>query len=111
MRWAILLLLVACGSSDSGEMEAESEYPPNLPLEASYTECATVDDCVVIELGCCDECNGGLAVAVNADSESEVRERFTEDCGSGQDCTLIGCAPWELICVDDACGVVRGTTY
>jgi len=108
MRIAILLGIVAC-SGDSGDPSATSEYPPDLPLDASYTECDVAADCVAVELGCCDECNGGLAVAVNVASEDEVVDRFTEECGADQACTEIGCAPWVLSCDAGTCGLDRGT--
>ena len=102
---ALLLFAFACGGSD----DVNDAYPPALPLESSLTECATVDDCVAVELGCCDECNGGFAVAVNTDSADAVVADFSETCGLSYACTAMGCAPWELSCDAGTCAMVRGT--
>ena len=103
----LLMATTACGG-DAVDPDL-SEYPPDLPLDAAYTECELVDDCVVVELGCCDDCNGGLAVAVNVSSEPDVVDRFTEVCDDDQACTEIGCPAWVLSCDDGACGLGRGT--
>jgi hypothetical protein len=100
----VLVLFAGCERADS-------EYPPKLPLDAAYTECEEVEDCVVVELGCCDACNGGHAVAVNASHEGDVKERYREGCGEGKVCTEIGCLPWVLSCFDNTCGMTRGATY
>ena len=101
----VLFVAILMGCTDEGD--SNPDYPPSLPLDAEYTDCSTADDCVVVELGCCDECNGGFAVAVNVDSESVVSERFTETCQEDQACTEIGCAPWVLSCDDGTCGLER----
>jgi hypothetical protein len=104
MPQACILLLAACVGGDDA---AASGYPPPLPLEANLTSCADESECQVVELGCCDQCNGGFAVAVHSDRVAEVMARFSEDCGSSFACTEIGCAPWVVRCEQGRCGLAR----
>lgn len=101
MRWTSLgLLATGCLLGD--------DYPPPDPLPAEYTTCGSEADCVVVELGCCDECNGGTAVAVRADQEAEVADLYSERCGNGTACTEMGCAPWVVTCEAGTCANARG---
>ncbi|MDH5673112.1 MAG: hypothetical protein OEZ06_13235 [Myxococcales bacterium] len=100
------MLLFACGGGDDA---APSEYPPPMPLDAQYTACGDVSECEVLELGCCDACNGGTAVAVHKEHAADVMERHSERCGASTACTSIGCAPWELSCEQGVCGLQRGS--
>lgn len=84
------------------------EYPPPAELPAEFTACDAPEDCVVVELGCCDECNGGEARSVAADQADAVRTQYAEVCGAGTACTEIGCAAWETTCEDNVCGLQRG---
>lgn len=102
MRALLPLLLVfvaACASN----------YPPPDTLPAEYTACDVPADCVVVELGCCDACNGGEARSVNAEHEQTVRDTYTEQCGPGTACTEIGCPAWVTTCDAGVCGLERGT--
>ena len=100
MRWTMLLpLALGCFGDD---------YPPPDPLPSEYTTCEADEDCVVVELGCCDECNGGLAVAVRADQEATVTDLYSERCGECTACTEMGCAPWVVTCQDGTCANARG---
>jgi hypothetical protein len=97
--FAVLTLFSAC---------ANFEYPPPDVLPADYTACDVPEDCVVVELGCCDACNGGEARSVAADQADAVRTRYTEPCREGQGCTEIGCAAWITTCEGGVCGLERG---
>jgi hypothetical protein len=102
MRWAMLVAgssMVGCGD----------DYPPPDPLPAEYTACEADADCVVTELGCCDECNGGFAVAVRSDRQAEVVDLYSERCGGDTACTEMGCQPWVVTCDAGTCGAARGT--
>ncbi len=98
----MILLAMACGNND---------YPPELPLDDQYTQCSVDADCVRIELGCCDECNGGFAVVVNEDSVKEVQREFGQRCSPLHGCTLVGCiGTWELACADGFCDAAYSST-
>lgn len=105
----IFLFALACGGTSDDSASTNPAYPPNLPLAADLIACSTPADCVVVELGCCDACNGGLAVAVNQGSLTEVTEDYSQDCTTPQTCTEMGCAPWELTCDEGACGLAPGS--
>ncbi len=95
---ALALLLAAC---------INAGYPPPAIVPPEYTACESAADCVVVELGCCDACNGGEARSVNAEHEDEVRTRYSEVCSIGMGCTEMGCAPWQTTCEDNICGLAR----
>ena len=85
------------------------DFPPPDPLPAEYTTCGAPTDCVVTELGCCDACNGGLAVAVRADQEEAVVDAYAERCGGSTECTLMACPDWVVTCDAGTCAAERGT--
>jgi hypothetical protein len=89
----VIWLAVACNFN----------YPPDLPLDGELTRCADTSDCVVVELGVCDACNGGTVVAVNGESEAFVRRRFSERRPFGHACTLMGCADPVAACEAGTC--------
>ena len=96
------------GGSGGSAGTGTSSYPPELPLDAQYTTCAGNDDCRILELGCCDDCNGGFAVAVNLESAGAVRREFAEDCGGGVACTERACELLDTTCsTDGLCELVR----
>ncbi len=98
MTLAAVTLLVACNGA-----EPDDNYPPELPLADEYLTCEVDEDCVIVELGLCDQCNGGLAVAVNESSESEVFDEYSESEPANGEwaCTEVACAPLEPVCDDD----------
>jgi hypothetical protein len=102
--WIVLAATLLAGCASDGN----DSYPPG-ELDASFTTCTQPTDCVVVELGCCDDCNGGLAVAVNNASAAEVEAAFSESCGNNTACTLMACADWEISCDAGTCAAVRGT--
>ena len=66
--------------------------------------CIQKDDCVAVETQCCDHCNGGEAVAVNA-KHAEAYEKPDPAC-SGVACTEMACAQVQVDCVAGACAIV-----
>ncbi len=97
--WLALTVLVPVGCTD---------YPPPEQLPARYTACAVAGDCVVVELGCCDECNGGEARSVASSQQETVIDQYSESCSSTSGCTEMACGPWETTCDDGVCGMKRG---
>ena len=90
----MFLLLLGCFGST---------YPPPDPLPAELPACDADADCVIVQLGCCDHCNGGEAVAVRVDRAAEVEETYSERCGRSTGCTLMACAELEAVCEDGTC--------
>ncbi len=60
--------------------------------EEDYLACVSDDDCAVVELGCCDHCNGGWVMAVNGDYADDIEKIYGADCAEDHACTLMGCA-------------------
>ena len=100
-RYLISFLLVsACGNPS---------YPPELPLDEELTTCTADEDCVVVQLGCCDACNGGVAVSARADRAEDVRGEFAEAGCATVDCTLMDCPPLLATCPATTCTLEQGT--
>ncbi|MCO4772475.1 MAG: hypothetical protein KDA24_20750 [Deltaproteobacteria bacterium] len=93
-----MVLLLACNP----------QYPPPEELPAEYTACDGPEDCTVVELGCCDACNGGTARSVASDQADAVTDRYSEQCQPGYGCNLMGCAAWLTTCDEGVCGLERG---
>ena len=53
--------------------------PEQASLEAAWTDCSGGQSCVVVQLGCCDHCNGGAAVSVSVDAVAEVEAELAEE--------------------------------
>ena len=103
MKWFPVVFLTACSLSGN-------RFPPELPLESEFATCEVDTDCVIVELGCCDACNGGLAVASNVASREEVERLYSERCRGNVGCTLIGCPGSTAECgAGNTCEVVPGT--
>ena len=104
-RLALLLVLAACGPST----------PPADPGNTgggSFDErqaCTADTDCVAIELECCDQCNGGKAVAVHKDYLAEIKAAYNPP-GECQDvaCTEMFCEPPKAFCSNSVCGLRFG---
>ena len=106
MRYLILvtltLLLPACSSEEPAPVE--SNYPPPETLDDAYRTCAVDEDCVIVQLGLCDHCNGGVSVAVNLDSEETVFDLYAEvEPEEDWGCTLMACADLEAVCEQGLC--------
>lgn len=55
--------------------------------------CVTDDECSVVEMGCCDHCNGGWQLAVNRDLVVEAKAQWQDlDCATEVACPETACA-------------------
>jgi hypothetical protein len=84
------------------------EPPGPGDLDPAWVDCSGGEACVIVELGCCDHCNGGAAVSVVASAADAAREAFAERCRGDVACTLIGCPDLEPVCEAGVCGAVAG---
>ncbi|TNE88499.1 MAG: hypothetical protein EP330_14090 [Deltaproteobacteria bacterium] len=98
-----LLIMVACGTAQTVPWNP----PEQESLDPAWTDCADGEACVVVQLGCCDHCNGGAAVSVRADAVGEVEAAMAEDCGGGEDCTLMGCGAVSAACDAGVCVLLQ----
>ena len=68
-----------------------------------WQACEADEDCTVVELGCCDHCNGGRTTATHKDFAEEIKEIMGDECEEDHACTLIGCAPVLARCNGGRC--------
>jgi hypothetical protein len=85
--------------------------PPGATGDFDERQVCTADaDCAVVEIGCCDRCNGGTAAGVHRDHAEEVRLEYT----GGTRCAAARCAKSpcadvaRAICRSQRCGVEVG---
>jgi hypothetical protein len=101
MRWILPFLLFACGAPPVHSSITEAQ-PVELPAE--WVDCRQDSDCVALEMGCCDHCNGGWVVAVNRAHVTRATGAYHQACDSyertlpdgniefcGPSCTELGC--------------------
>lgn len=72
--------------------------------------CTVDTDCAVVEIECCDHCNGGTVVAVHRDYLAEVESQYAspEECADVA-CTKMACVDQPVaICKQSICGVRIG---
>jgi hypothetical protein len=104
-RLAVLLLLLgACGPSKP------TTDPANPGGSFDERQACTADtDCVLVELECCDQCNGGNAVGVHKDYLAEIRETYNpgSEC-TGAACTEKACPAPTAFCSNSVCGLRFG---
>jgi hypothetical protein len=61
------------------------------PMPEPMFACLTDEDCTVVELGCCDACNGGWQLSVNTKHVDHATQELHEsDCGTTA-CTRMAC--------------------
>ncbi|TKC94709.1 hypothetical protein [Polyangium fumosum] len=88
--WA--LAAFACAGASPGEAGSAA---------TADTLCQSDADCVVVETGCCDHCNGGKAEAFN---KAHADAHRPQGC-TGRGCTRLGCGDAVAACVDNTCQV------
>ncbi|MCB9691542.1 MAG: hypothetical protein H6736_06990 [Alphaproteobacteria bacterium] len=93
----VLFALTGCSTDNPN-------YPPPADIPADLLACEQPSDCVIVELGCCDHCNGGFALSVRADKASEVTDTYSETCGANTACTEMACAELLPTCSNNVCG-------
>lgn len=77
--------------------------PEQASLDAAWTDCSGGQSCVVVQLGCCDHCNGGAAVSVSVDAVADVEAALGEDCTDAEDCSVMGCGEVSAECDQGVC--------
>ena len=108
----ILILAVVLGGAAAACQKAKPPDAP-APVGAGFDErqaCTTDADCAVVEIECCDHCNGGTAVGVSKDTAAEIRAEYAPaDSCKETACTLMACADDAVpICRQERCGYAQG---
>lgn len=88
------------GWSAASQEECCADTPP----PPSYQTCDAAEQCVVLEMGCCDHCNGGWLMSVNSAFQEAALEEFKDDCSDPVACTEKGCASVAATCDEGLCG-------
>lgn len=94
----MMVVTIACSSNKGGKGGGTSNNTP------PASQCKADDDCVVIETGCCDHCNGGKAVAYPKSAGAPKREEPCTD----RACTELACGPALPHCNAGKCEVKIG---
>jgi hypothetical protein len=105
-------LVIAVAILASGCQPAKPSTGPTVGAGFDERQTCRADvDCAVVEIACCDHCNGGIAVGIHRDSADAVREEYAgPDRCQGTACTLMACAPAVPICRQERCGIsIDGT--
>jgi hypothetical protein len=108
--WMQLLLGVAVLWVAACQPPPPPAGAPPPPGSGSFDErqACTVDaDCAVVQLACCDHCNGGTAVGIHRDHAGEVGRSYRGDC-EGVACTLRACPQPTPVCSRGICGLRVG---
>lgn len=81
------------------------------PTATDPYACTADEDCVAVELQCCDACNGGEAVGVHRDHAAAVLADSPGGRGACPDvaCTEMACPPWVATCDGGRCAIARGS--
>jgi hypothetical protein len=96
-----LILAVGCKKKEEG--------PVVSPTFDERQACTVDDDCAVVQIECCDACNGGTAVGVHKDYAKDVRKEYVPaGACDGKVCTLMACPEPQAICRSGRCGVKIG---
>lgn len=87
----------------SGARFDDQGRPLNPEPDAEWVACEQDEDCSVIELECCDHCNGGRAMAVNQKFKDEaIAELADDDCDDVM-CTMMACPDLLPYCAAGTC--------
>jgi hypothetical protein len=101
----VVLALAAC----SQRAMHSSTVDDRVPLPDEWVTCTTTADCVAIEMGCCDHCNGGWVLGVNTAHAARATSAYHARCDSSEhanpDGTMSFCGP---SCTEVGCGGIRG---
>lgn len=101
------------GSTPAPEPAAEPEEAPPAPMSwqtrapgtavpDAWRACSAADECKLVEVACCDHCNGGKVVSVNARHVPDA-EKLRPQCGPTM-CTKRACLT-RASCESGACVV------
>ena len=89
--------------------KSSTDGPVPSPTFDERQACTAAEDCAIVQLECCDHCNGGTAVGVHKDHAADVRKEYVPaGVCEGKACTLMACPAAEPICQAGRCGVRVG---
>lgn len=109
----VVVLGAGCDAGGSGADAADSSETDGTSTDPTWFVCAETNECTVIEIGCCDHCNGGEAVGVRTDAKEVAKAALGPAPGecSNTQCTLMGCAPMVPQCDEGKCVAISDPSW
>jgi hypothetical protein len=106
----VLVLAVAATACKKEQAPPSAPEPPPTSQFDERQACTADADCEVVEIECCDHCNGGTVVGVHRDHVADVRQTYVPaDKCEGVACTKMACAEGPIaFCKDGACATRTG---
>lgn len=105
---------LACASTSPAPAPSSTSSPAPAPAadassDADPLVACTVDtDCTIIEVGCCDHCNGGAMMSVANAHVDAARDRWQDHECTNTACTERGCDWHEApVCDNGTCARVE----
>jgi hypothetical protein len=90
-----ILFILAVGLALTGCAKDRGGPAGPAPAPGGFDErqaCTADADCAVVEIGCCDHCNGGTVVGVHRDFAAAVREQYAGEAKCRDTaCTKMAC--------------------
>jgi hypothetical protein len=80
----------------------------DLQARPEWFACEVDTDCEVVQLSCCDACNGGTEIVINKKSTSAAKEAWSEECSSHPGCTERDCEDFTAVCLEKVCTPKQG---
>lgn len=87
------------------------EIHPGVAVPESWVDCGSEDDCTIVEVGCCNHCNGGAITAINKAYATRAKDLIAKklaEAGPCQPCAKAACdvaSKHQLICMTRACHI------
>jgi len=94
----------AGGPVDAGTaLDAGGPVDAGGPDPTQWTNCEINKDCVAVEVGCCDHCNGGKLMSFNKKFADVAKAKHQEKPCKNKACTEKGCAAPVALCDKGTC--------
>jgi hypothetical protein len=102
-----LLCMVACAAQSPPTAHPPAADDADAPIpstsdSSAWFSCRGDGDCTIVEMGCCDRCNGGWVLSVARAHVAAATVHYKEQSCQG-DCTRRGC-------VDDPIAICKAGT-
>lgn len=119
---SLFVILTACtqpatdlgnggGSGGGGSGGISPGGSSAITVDEKYVACTVSSDCKVLEVGCCDVCNGGAGISVNKAFADEAYSKYKQSCSPDWACTLMAClSPPVAYCKEKKCAFLKSPT-
>lgn len=111
--FAILAIIPGCPKQDQAGQPSPNpptatpppSTPPGGPAApaAAWEACQADADCEIVEMACCDECNGGWSLSIGKAHVQELSAQYQQKDCAGTMCTEMACGPSTALCKAGRC--------